>query len=96
MPSNIWDQETSPGEFTWVVPAGGLPAFAGGHAIFQHGQRTGNSWGCSYVASQKWINSCCDELWLVLWSEWKMANGRAPDGFDFAQLLSDVEARQSG
>ena len=94
LPSNIWDQETEPGKFTWVIPPGGLPAFEGGHAIYVHGQRNGNTWGESVIFSQDWINACCDELWLVLWREWKMANGRAPDGFDFAQLLADVQARQ--
>jgi hypothetical protein len=95
LPSNIWDQEESPGKFTWTVPPGGFPSDAGGHCMYQHGQRNWNTWGCSAIASPGWTNARTDELWIVLLAEWKMASGRAPDGFDFAQLLADVKARQA-
>jgi hypothetical protein len=101
LPAASQNQVDEQGRPSWYVPAGGWPSgwgpgTWGGHCIWQHGQRNGNTWGEGVIWTQNWAAECCDELWLVLWSEWKMANGRAPDGFDFEQLKLDVAARQAG
>ena len=100
LPAASQGQNDEKGRPSWYVPVGGWPSgwgpgTWGGHCIWQHGQRNGNTWGESVIWTQNWCDACCDELWLVLWQEWKMANGRAPDGFDFEQLKADVAARQS-
>lgn len=76
-------------------PAGQGPGTWGNHMIYNHGTRSGNTWGESVFEDRAWHDECCFELWFALLDISRLANGRAPNGFDFEQLLADAEARES-
>ena len=95
-------QNDENGNPEWSIPAGGWPANQGpgtwgGHCIYQHGTSPGldeaNSWGEPTVWTPGWRADCCEELWAPLLSLWVLRTGRAPNGFAWADLLRDVEAR---
>jgi len=99
LPAASQGQTDEHGRPQWTVPAGGFPAGQGpgtwgGHAIYTHGERAGNTWGESLVFDQPWADACCDELWFCLVDCWQTA-GRAPNGFDWQQLVTDAEARSA-
>ena len=67
----------------------------GGHCIDQHAVRLrqGTTWGMNHHATEEWCKRYTSSLHLVLLRDWRLANGRAPNGFEFEQLLSDARAR---
>ena len=84
----------------WVKPAGGWPQGQGpgtwgNHMVYHHGTRSGNTWGESVVEDQPWHDECCIELWFALLDISQLANGRAPNGFAWEDLLRDAQARAS-
>jgi hypothetical protein len=88
----LWDIPTS------GLPAGDYPGKWGGHAIFEHSASpalfVGNSWGEEDTAwTRAWDAACGDERWFCLLDIWQEANGRAPNGFAWEDLLADVRAR---
>ena len=89
----VWSQVDSQGRPQWFVPKGGCGPVIGGHCIYNHGSRNGNTWGESAVWTQEWAEQRCDELWMPIVDRWKLSTGLAPNGFDFNQLLSDAAAR---
>jgi hypothetical protein len=100
LPASIWTQTDETGLYSWRVPAGGFPpgwgpGSAGGHAIYQHGQRNGNTWGESVIETQPWIDLCCNELYLGVLDISRLATGRIPAGFAWNDFLADVQARQA-
>ena len=93
------------GRQLWSVPKGGFPAGQGPgtwghHAIWTYKPSPaldgGNSWGEDTYWTREWDYQCCDERWMVIVDKWKMASGKAPNGFAFDDLLSDVAARTAG
>jgi hypothetical protein len=85
----------------WRVPPEGWshgdgPGKWGNHAILQHGQRGGNTWGESVIWTQNWARACCFDLHFVVLDIAKIATGRAPNGFAFDDLLADTRARAAG
>lgn len=101
LPVSIWTQTDETGLYSWKVPEGGFPpgqgpGSAGGHAIYQHGQRNGNTWGDSTIWTQNWGVACCDELWMGALDISQIANGRIPAGFAWEDFLADVRARSAG
>jgi hypothetical protein len=50
------------------------------------------TWGATQKMTPKWLARYCDELWVPITDDWFGANGRAPNGYDLAQLKADVEA----
>ena len=95
LPAEIWSQVDAKGQPQWFVPPGGCGKSIGGHCMCQHGVRNWNTWGESAIADQPWVDANCDELYLAIIDKSQLATGRAPNGFDFAQLLADVKARQA-
>jgi hypothetical protein len=91
------------GKTLWTIPDGGLPEGDypgkwGRHCIHGHaaspGLNEGNSWGDDETAwLRPWDEQCGDERWFVLLHIWQGANGRAPNGFAWEDLLADVRAR---
>jgi hypothetical protein len=89
------------GRQLWDVPLGGWPegkgpATWGNHCIWQHAEggylSTGDSWGERTTQTQAWKWGCCFESRIVLLPQWGMS-GRAPNGFAYADMLSDARAR---
>ena len=91
----IWNQVDDKGNFTWSVPSTGFGPSIGGHCMYQHGSRNWTTWGQSAVATQEWTDKRCDELWMALTDKWVLPNGVAPNGFAFADLLTDAQARSN-
>ena len=91
--SEVWDQVDSKGRPQWFVPKSGFGKGIGGHCIYTHGVRNGNTWGESVVWTQDWATARCDELWMPIVDGWQLASGLSPNGFAFQQLLSDAVAR---
>jgi hypothetical protein len=96
-------QTDAQGRQLWDVPKGGWPAGKGpstwgGHALYQRGGSPGmddyNSWGEDTEGTVAWRKDCCSELYLPLVQEWQGPDGRAPNGFAYADLLSDIKARE--
>lgn len=50
------------------------------------------TWGTTQRMTPKWLARYCDELWVPITDDWFGPDGRAPNGFDLAQLRADVEA----
>lgn len=67
----------------------------GGHAYAEHALRLrqGTTWGLNSHATEEWCRAYTSSLHMALLRDWRLANGRAPNGFDFEQLLSDARAR---
>lgn len=67
----------------------------GGHCIDNHAVRLrqGTTWGLNGHATEEWCQRYTSSLHMVLLRDWRMPNGRAPNGFAFEQLLSDARAR---
>jgi hypothetical protein len=104
LPLASQDQTDPQGRQLWYRPAGGWPEGRGpgtwgGHCEDNHAEGpmlgTDNSWGQRTVRTEEWITDCCEECWIFLCKEWAPA-GRAPNGFDYQQLLSDARARGEG
>ena len=98
LPLASQNQVDDQGRPYWYVPQGGFPANQGpgtwgGHAIFDHGQRNGNTWGEGVVRTREWDGACCDELWIVVVDAWQLTTGRVPSGFAWNDFLADVQAR---
>jgi hypothetical protein len=96
-------QTDDQGRQLWDVPAGGWaagkgPGTWGGHCEDNHAEGNGLgtdvSWGEPTVRTEAWMQACCDEGYLMLVPQWG-AGGRAPNGFAYADLLSDIAARGS-
>ena len=97
LPQSIWAQDPD-----WYVPEPLTPddeQIIGGHCIFWHGTSpgldNGTSWGEDTSATPPWRRRYCEELWAPMLGLWIMKNGRAPNGFSYADLLADVQARAS-
>ena len=94
------DEEGRP---LWNVPPGGFPAGKGkgtwgGHCIWTFsrspGLEVGNSWGERTASTQPWQSECCFEKYIVIHKDWLLRDGnRAPNGFAYQDMLSDVLAR---
>ena len=102
LPLESQGQVDEQGRQLWYVPEGGWaagkgPGSWGGHAMYGRGTSPGmddyNSWGEDTAATEGWRYECCSELYLPLVREWNLGNGRAPNGFSYEDLLSDVRAR---
>jgi hypothetical protein len=67
----------------------------GGHAFCEHAANMpqNTTWGLHGHFTDNWRRAYVSSLHLVLLRDWRLANGRAPNGFDFEQLLSDARAR---
>jgi len=95
LPKSIWAQDPD-----WYVPDPLTPddeTIIGGHCVFWQGTSpgmdNGKSWGEDTSATPAWRQRYCDELWAPLLGLWVMRSGRAPNGFAWADLLADVQAR---
>ena len=104
LPKASQGQVDAKGRQLWSVPPGGFPEGQGpgtwgNHAIWTCKPSPkldgGNSWGQKTYWTMEWGFECCDERWMVLVDKWKLTTGRAPNGFDFDQLLTDVKVRAS-
>jgi hypothetical protein len=102
LPKASQGQVDAKGRQLWSVPPGGFgegqgPGTWGNHAIWcckpSPALDGGNSWGLDTYWTTAWNNQCCDERWMVLVDKWRLTTGRAPNGFAFDQLLSDVAVR---
>jgi hypothetical protein len=102
LPKASQGQVDNLGRQLWYVPQGGFPPGQGPgtwghHAIWSYKPTPiidgGNSWGEDTYWTQEWNRQCCDERWMVIVDKWKMASGKAPNGFAFKDLLSDAAAR---
>jgi len=90
------------GRQLWYVPPRGFPSGQGpgtwgGHCIWEDAPSPsldgGNSWGQQVYWTPEWAKACCDERWICIVDAWKMATGRAPNGFAWDDLMADVRAR---
>lgn len=91
------DQVDERGRPQWTMPAGGWPEGKGPgswglHAIYTHGERSGNTWGEDVVTDMPWHGGCCFELWFGLLDIARIGD-RGINGFDWQQLVADAEAR---
>jgi hypothetical protein len=73
------------------------PGSLGGHAMHVpdvDGEWLGGpSWERNIRRSWGWNHRYTDEIWCVFWRDWlDVATQRSPPGFDFAQLLADLQA----
>jgi hypothetical protein len=102
LPIASQSQQDPQGRQLWFVPSGGWPRGQGpgtwgGHCVWLRGASpklmTANSWGEDTTWTLEWQSACCDEMWLVLVDKWQSGTGRAPNGFAYQDLLSDVKAR---
>jgi hypothetical protein len=102
LPNASQGQVDKLGRQLWSVPMGGFPAGQGPgtwgrHCIWCHSPSSlvvgGNSWGRKVYWTTPWQQQCCEEMWMVLVDRWKMATGRAPNGFAFDDLLADAAVR---
>jgi len=83
---------------TWAVPKQGLkgngaPGSWGGHCVdlFSYDQAglTCCTWGALQKMSWQFLDAYCDELFAVLSPDW-VSKGRSPNGFNMAQLQTDL------
>jgi hypothetical protein len=101
MPIAGADDTDGSGRLVWTKPAGGWPegqgpGTRGGHCFLGHGAdawKLGNTWGYQVAMDDPWTYDCIDESWVLLWPQWILASGRAPNGFALADLLADAAAR---
>jgi hypothetical protein len=102
LPKASQGQVDAQGRQLWFVPPGGFPEGQGPGTWGPHAIWTckpspaldgGNSWGRNTYWTMEWGFECCDERWMVLVDKWQMATGRAPNGFAFNDLMSDVKTR---
>ena len=102
LPLAAQGQTDDQGRQLWDIPKGGWPSGKGpgswgGHCMWLRGASpklmTANSWGETTVWTMDWQTQCCDEMWVVLVDKWQEGSSRAPNGFAFSDLLSDVRAR---
>ncbi len=90
---------------TWSVPRGGTvgdgsPGSWGGHCvpIVGYSNVTGSAgtqivtWGDVYSVTWPFISKYADELYAVLSPDWIERTGKAPSGFNMAQLQADLAA----
>lgn len=99
LPRVSQDQVDEQGRPQWVKPAGGWPDGQGPgswglHAIYTHGERSGNTWGEGVVVDVPWHLGCCFELWAALLDIARIGD-RAPNGFAWQDLVRDAEARSA-
>lgn len=97
LPAIYGEQVDAHGRPQWTRPESGWPPGQGpsssrGHAIYTHGERSGNTWGQGVVMDQSWVNDACDELWFGLLDIWQVG-WSAPNGFAWQDLFRDAEAR---
>jgi len=97
LPLASQNQTDAKGRMQWTVPAGGFPEGQGPgswglHAMYFHGENNGNTWGDEVATDWPWKRQCCFELWFGVLDIMQMGS-RAPNGFDWQQLLLDAEAR---
>ena len=52
---------------------------------------TAITWGTTQDMTPAWLETYCDELWVPITSDW-FKEGKAPNGFNLAQLQADVAA----
>ena len=67
----------------------------GWHAIAEHAARIsqGTTWGLNAHWTDPWQSKYCSVLHMALLRDWRLSTGRAPNGFEYQQLLSDAHAR---
>jgi hypothetical protein len=91
---------TAQGETAWTVSQGGIyssngqPGSWGGHCIplvassaITH---TCVTWGSTLKMSHNFLEDYGDEAYAVLSQDWINSTGSAPNGFDYAQLQTDL------
>lgn len=100
LPISAQDQVDKDGNPDWRVDPNrsardNEPRGWGGHAYFEHacGMRQGTTWGLNSHATEEWCQRYTSSLHMAILRDWELANGRAPNGFEFEQLLSDARAR---
>lgn len=83
----------------WAVPPGGAvgpgaPGSWGGHAVPAVGYDarglTVITWGALKRMTWQFWDAYCDEAYALLSPDWIEATGKAPPGFDLAQLTRDL------
>lgn len=67
----------------------------GNHAMCEHADRLPQftTWGMNAHATTGWRVRYVLELHMAILRDWRLPNGRAPNGFEFGQLVSDARAR---
>jgi hypothetical protein len=91
----LWDYNPAKG---W--PDGDYPGKWGGHCMRKGGRSPGgdndDSWGAAHYMTNAFRIETCQSLELALLDTWQFgtADGLAPNGFAFADLLSDIRSRQ--
>ena len=102
MPLTSQEDSDRLGQLCWSIPVDGFPPGKGPGSWGRHcvwlndvspALSGGNSWGLKAYMTTPWQQQCCEEMWIVLVDKWKMRDGRAPNGFAFDDLMSDVKAR---
>lgn len=53
---------------------------------------TAITWGTTQEMTAEWVAKYCDELWVPITPAWFSKTGAAPNGFDLAQLRTDIAA----
>lgn len=48
------------------------------------------TWGAEKKMTRQWLSAYCDELYALLSPDWVGPDGKAPNGFDLAQLQADL------
>jgi len=88
----------------WAVPPGGAvgegaPGSWGGHAVpvvaYDARGLTVVTWGATKRMTWQFWDTYCDEAYALLSPLW-LSSGKAPQGFDWAQLTTDMNDIKSG
>lgn len=73
-----------------------FPGSWGGHAVpvvnFGPQGLTCVTWGQLQPMTNKFFSTYCDEAYAIVSPDWLNAQGKSPNGFDLATLLSDLAA----
>jgi hypothetical protein len=72
------------------------PGSWGGHDVpagaYFPGAQIVETWGATIVMSDLFFKSYCDEMYIVFFPDWVMADGVSPSGLNMAQLKADLAA----
>lgn len=94
VPSSAMDQFDA--DQPWTVVQGS--PIEGGHAIPLQYAGTGAcpyqvvTWAKLQGMDQEWLDTYCEEAWVVITDDWLAKNGHTPDGLDLQQLGADLAA----
>jgi hypothetical protein len=82
-------------QIPWIWREGGTPDPNNGHCVPAMGYNKKKwvnfvSWAARMGMDEEFYKNASDEAWAVVTTDWIMAEGRSPSGFDIDTLLKDL------